>query len=176
MYSSQEIRDQFDSLFLYIACVHISDALEVSLGPTSIIQCTHYCLHWYRKVLLTLTCNKSLILWQADVDGDGTLDYGEFVAVSIHIRKIGNDEHLHEAFAYFDKDKSGYIEIEELRDSLADDLGPNHEEVINAIIRDVDSDKVSELTVIPSFSSLSFTPPLNMFFCWIFIKYLSFAH
>uniref|UniRef100_A0A804L6S2 non-specific serine/threonine protein kinase n=1 Tax=Musa acuminata subsp. malaccensis TaxID=214687 RepID=A0A804L6S2_MUSAM len=78
---------------------------------------------------------------RADVDGTGTLDYGEFVAVSIHLRKIGNDEHLHKAFSYFDQNKSGYIEIEELRDSLVDDLGTNHEEVINAIIHDVDTDK-----------------------------------
>ncbi|XP_072951407.1 calcium-dependent protein kinase 20-like [Typha angustifolia] len=77
----------------------------------------------------------------ADVDGNGTLDYGEFVAVSIHLRRIGNDEHLHKAFTYFDQNKSGYIEIEELRECLADDFDPNHEEVINAIIHDVDTDK-----------------------------------
>lgn len=71
------------------------------------------------------------------------MDYGEFVALSIHLKKIGNDEHLHRAFSYFDKNKSGYIEIEELRDSLADDLGSNYEEVIDSIIRDVDTDKVS---------------------------------
>ena len=71
------------------------------------------------------------------------MDYGEFVALSVHIRKIGNDEHLHKAFTYFDQNKSGYIEIDELRESLADDLGSNHEEVVNAIIRDVDTDKVS---------------------------------
>lgn len=70
------------------------------------------------------------------------MDYGEFVAVSIHLRKIGNDEHLHKAFQCFDQNKSGYIEIEELRACLADDLGPNHEEVICAIIHDVDLDKV----------------------------------
>jgi calcium-dependent protein kinase len=81
-------------------------------------------------------------LCQADVDGNGSLDYGEFVALSVHLRKIGNDEHLHKAFAYFDRNQSGYIEIDELRESLADDLGANHEEVINAIIRDVDTDKV----------------------------------
>ncbi|CAA6653633.1 unnamed protein product [Spirodela intermedia] len=82
-----------------------------------------------------------ILMEAADVDGNGTLDYGEFVAVSIHLKKIGNDEHLREAFGYFDQNKSGYIEIEELRDSLADDLGPNSEEVINAIIHDVDTDK-----------------------------------
>ncbi|KAM0950365.1 putative protein kinase CAMK-CDPK family [Dioscorea sansibarensis] len=82
-----------------------------------------------------------ILMDAADVDGNGTLDYGEFVAVSIHLKKIGNDEHLHRAFAYFDQNKSGYIEIKELRDCLADDLGPNHDEVINAIIHDVDTDK-----------------------------------
>lgn len=84
----------------------------------------------------------SVCEWQADVDGDGTLEYGEFVALSIHLKKLGNDEHLHKAFAYFDRNKSGYIETEELSEALADDLGPNHDEVLNAIIRDVDTDKV----------------------------------
>lgn len=79
---------------------------------------------------------------QANVDGSGALNYGEFAALSIHLRKIGNDEHLRKAFSYFDQNTSGYIEIEELSDSLADDLGPNREEVINAIIHDVDTDKV----------------------------------
>ncbi|XP_020096095.1 calcium-dependent protein kinase 20-like [Ananas comosus] len=87
-----------------------------------------------------------ILMNAADVDGSGTLDYGEFVAVSIHLKKLGNDEHLRKAFAYFDQNRSGYIEIEELRDSLADDLGPNHEEVIDAIIRDVDTDKDGKIS------------------------------
>ncbi|XP_008796072.1 calcium-dependent protein kinase 20-like [Phoenix dactylifera] len=82
-----------------------------------------------------------ILMEAADVDGNGALDYGEFVAVSIHVKKMGNDEHLCKAFSYFDQNNSGYIEIEELRNALADDLGPNHEEVINAIICDVDTDK-----------------------------------
>jgi len=86
------------------------------------------------------------ILCQADADGNGSLDYGEFVTLSVHLRKIGNDEHLHKAFAYFDRNQSGYIEIDELRESLADDLGQNHEEVINAIIRDVDTDKDGKIS------------------------------
>ena len=83
-------------------------------------------------------------LWflQADVDGDGALNYGEFVAVSVHLKKMGNDEHIHRAFAFFDKNPSNYIEIEELRDSLNDESDTNSEEVINAIMHDVDTDKV----------------------------------
>ncbi|KAJ3674841.1 hypothetical protein LUZ60_005457 [Juncus effusus] len=82
-----------------------------------------------------------ILMDAADVDGNGTLDYGEFVAVSIHIRKIGNDEHLHRAFSYFDRNKSGYIEVDELTVSLSEDLGPAPDEIINAILHDVDTDK-----------------------------------
>lgn len=85
----------------------------------------------------------SSFIWQGDIDGDGYLDYGEFVAISVHLRKMGNDDHLHKAFQFFDQNKSGYIEIEELRDALADEVDTNGEEVINAIIQDVDTDKVS---------------------------------
>ncbi|KAJ6755212.1 hypothetical protein OIU79_027768 [Salix purpurea] len=77
----------------------------------------------------------------ADVDGDGALNYGEFVAISVHIKKMGNDEHLHKAFAFFDRNQSGYIEIEELRESLNDDIDTSSEDVINAIMHDVDTDK-----------------------------------
>lgn len=81
-------------------------------------------------------------LTQADVDGDGALNYGEFVAVSVHLKKMANDEHLHKAFAFFDQNQSGYIEIEELRNALNDDVDAGGEEVIHAIMHDVDTDKV----------------------------------
>ncbi|KAJ6814695.1 calcium-dependent protein kinase 20-like isoform X1 [Iris pallida] len=87
-----------------------------------------------------------ILMDAADVDGNGTLDYGEFVAVSIHIKKMGNDDHLRKAFAYFDQNKSGYIEIDELRESLTDELGQNDEDVINGIIRDVDTDKDGKIS------------------------------
>lgn len=77
------------------------------------------------------------------MDKDGCLDYGEFVAISVHLRKMGNDDHLRKAFEFFDRNQNGYIEIEELRDTLADEVDTNNEEVINAIIHDVDTDKVS---------------------------------
>ncbi|KAI3905234.1 hypothetical protein MKX01_017480 [Papaver californicum] len=82
-----------------------------------------------------------ILMEAADVDGDGSLDYGEFAAVAVHFRKIGIDEHLHKGLSFFDQNKSGYIEIEELRIALADEVDPNNDEVINAIIRDVDTDK-----------------------------------
>lgn len=84
-----------------------------------------------------------MVFLQGDVDKDGFLNYGEFVAISVHLRKMGNDDHLKDAFALFDKNKSGYIEVEELREALSDEDEANNEEVISAIIQDVDTDKVS---------------------------------
>nr|XP_019069483.1 calcium-dependent protein kinase 8 isoform X2 [Solanum lycopersicum] len=82
-----------------------------------------------------------ILMEAADVDGDGSLNYPEFVAVSIHLRKMANDEHLHKAFSFFDKNQSGFIEIEELRSALRDEDDSNSEEVTNAIMHDVDTDK-----------------------------------
>uniref|UniRef100_A0A6P6FZF7 non-specific serine/threonine protein kinase n=1 Tax=Ziziphus jujuba TaxID=326968 RepID=A0A6P6FZF7_ZIZJJ len=82
-----------------------------------------------------------ILMEAADVDRDGALNYGEFVAVSVHLRKMANDEHLHKAFSFFDLNQSGYIEIEELRSALNDEVDSNSEEVINAIMQDVDTDK-----------------------------------
>ncbi|XP_024025214.1 calcium-dependent protein kinase 8 [Morus notabilis] len=82
-----------------------------------------------------------ILMDSADVDGDGTLNYGEFVAVSVHLRRMANDEHLHKAFAYFDQNRSGYIEIEELRNALNDEVDSSSEEVVSAIMHDVDTDK-----------------------------------
>ncbi|XP_038726178.1 calcium-dependent protein kinase 8-like [Tripterygium wilfordii] len=82
-----------------------------------------------------------ILMEAADVDGDGALNYGEFVAVSVHLKKMGNDEHLHKAFSFFDQNESGYIEIDELRNALNDETDTCSEEVINAIMQDVDTDK-----------------------------------
>lgn len=58
---------------------------------------------------------------------------------------MGNDEHIHRAFKFFDKDGNGYIELDELRDSLADESGETDVQVLKDIMREVDTDKVSFL-------------------------------
>ncbi|CAM8890144.1 unnamed protein product [Rhodiola kirilowii] len=86
-----------------------------------------------------------ILMEAGDVDGDGFLDYGEFVAISVHLRKMGNDDHLRKAFEFFDQNQSGLIEIEELRDALSDELDSS-EEVIRAIMHDVDTDKDGKIS------------------------------
>ncbi|KAF0915118.1 hypothetical protein E2562_033702 [Oryza meyeriana var. granulata] len=82
-----------------------------------------------------------LLMEAADVDGNGYLDYGEFVAVTIHLQRLSNDNHLRTAFLFFDKDGSGYIERPELADALADDSGHADDAVLDHILQEVDTDK-----------------------------------
>ncbi|CAL5207698.1 unnamed protein product [Lathyrus oleraceus] len=88
-----------------------------------------------------------ILMEASDVDKDGYLDFGEFVAISIHLRNISHDEHLLRAFQFFDKNESGYIELEELCNALADEIDKNSE-VINAIMHDVDTDKDGKISYI----------------------------
>ncbi|KAJ0982822.1 hypothetical protein J5N97_011077 [Dioscorea zingiberensis] len=82
-----------------------------------------------------------LLMEAADIDGNGILDYGEFVAITIHLQRIENDEHLRRAFLFFDKNGSGYIEIDELKEALFDDSGNVDTQVLIDIIQEVDADK-----------------------------------
>ncbi|KAJ8465561.1 hypothetical protein OPV22_028113 [Ensete ventricosum] len=50
----------------------------------------------------------------ADIDRSGTIDYGEFLAATVHMNKLEREENLISAFSFFDKDGSGYITIDEL--------------------------------------------------------------
>lgn len=71
------------------------------------------------------------------------MNYGDFVAVTVHMRKMVNDEHIHKAFSHFDLNESGYIEIEDLREALCDNDDANNKEVITSIMHDVDTNMVS---------------------------------
>ncbi|KAI4319124.1 hypothetical protein MLD38_032761 [Melastoma candidum] len=82
-----------------------------------------------------------MLMEVADVDGNGVLDYGEFVAVTIHLQRIENDEHFRRAFTFFDKDDSGYIELLELQDALVDESNEIDAAVLTEIMHEVDTDK-----------------------------------
>lgn len=42
------------------------------------------------------------------MDGNGTIDYIEFITATMHMNRMDREDHLYKAFEYFDKDKSGY--------------------------------------------------------------------
>jgi Ca2+-binding EF-hand superfamily protein len=49
--------------------------------------------------------------FQADVDGNGTIDYIEFITATMHMNRMEREDHLYKAFEYFDQDKSGYSHL-----------------------------------------------------------------
>ncbi|CAA7389437.1 unnamed protein product [Spirodela intermedia] len=81
-----------------------------------------------------------MLIEAVDTNGKGNLDYGEFIAVYLHLQRVANDEHLRRAFAFFDKDGNGYIEPEELGEALEDGVGDSGA-VVNDILQEVDTDK-----------------------------------
>ena len=77
---------------------------------------------------------------QADIDNSGTIDYGEFIAATLHLNKVEREAHLFAAFQYFDKDGSGYITADELQQAC-DEFGI--EDVrLEDMIGEVDQDNV----------------------------------
>ncbi|KAF6176120.1 hypothetical protein GIB67_000214 [Kingdonia uniflora] len=75
----------------------------------------------------------------ADADGDGTIDYDEFITATMHMNRMDREEHLYSAFQYFDKDNSGYITTEELEQALRE-FGMQDGRDIKEIISEVDAD------------------------------------
>lgn len=75
------------------------------------------------------------------MDGNGILDYGEFLAATVHMHKIEQEESLLDAFAHFDRDKSGYITVDELQHACKE-YGVDESFIVD-IMRDVDTNNVS---------------------------------
>ncbi|XP_062013509.1 calcium-dependent protein kinase 21-like [Rosa rugosa] len=75
----------------------------------------------------------------ADVDGNGSIDYIEFISATMHRQRLERDEHLYKAFQYFDKDSSGYITRDELEAAMKEH-GMGDENTIKEIISEVDAD------------------------------------
>ncbi|KAK9209716.1 hypothetical protein WN944_002084 [Citrus x changshan-huyou] len=75
----------------------------------------------------------------ADVDGNGTIDYIEFITATMHRHKLERDDHLYKAFQHFDKDNSGFITVDELEIAMKD-YGMGDDDTIKEIISEVDTD------------------------------------
>lgn len=54
-------------------------------------------------------------MFQADVDGNGSIDYIEFTTATMHRHRMEREEHLYRAFQYFDTDNSGYVNYKSIQ-------------------------------------------------------------
>lgn len=74
----------------------------------------------------------------ADIDNSGMIDYGEFLAATLHLNKLEREENLIAAFSFFDKDGSGYITVDEIQQACeAFGLGDAH---LDEMIKEIDQD------------------------------------
>lgn len=80
-----------------------------------------------------------------DIDGSGFIDYSEFVVATMNEKNLFSEKKLKAAFKMFDKDDSGFISKEEVRDSLYR-IQKFTEAEINEIISQVDENGDGEIS------------------------------
>lgn len=87
------------------------------------------------------------IMAVADADGSGEIDYSEWIIASVNKRKLLTHEKLELAFNLFDKDRSGSISADEVKQVLG--VGKNIDEKIwNDIVREVDENGDGEISFV----------------------------
>ena len=87
------------------------------------------------------------IMEGADTDGSGCINYTEFIAATMEQNLYLKEENLRTAFRMFDKDGSGKISIDEMKQALGSDGEgqTSHEEEWNQLIKEVDIDGDGEI-------------------------------
>ncbi|GMH39496.1 hypothetical protein BSKO_07394 [Bryopsis sp. KO-2023] len=78
-----------------------------------------------------------LLLKNIDVDGNGLIDYEEFLAATLNTMKLDNEDQLVKAFEHFDKDGSGTITKDEL---MAIFRNCDYDIEIEKVLKEVDKD------------------------------------
>ena len=78
-----------------------------------------------------------------DIDGNGSIDYTEFVMATMNEKDLITNERLKAAFRLFDKDGSGTISPDEIKEVLG--LGENDNEMIDKLISEVDENNDGEI-------------------------------
>jgi len=82
------------------------------------------------------------LIKKIDLDNNNYIEYEEFLRVTVDLDSLINDKNLKVAFDFFDKDKSGTLTQEEIKDVLGvlDPDNPDKENhVINKIINEIDT-------------------------------------
>lgn len=101
----------------------------------------------YKETLGEIEAAKEVerIMKAVDINGDGTIDYNEFLIVATNRQKLLNKEKLEATFNMFDKDGNGSISAAEIKAVLGPAIGDN--KIIEQMIAEVDENKDNEISL-----------------------------
>ena len=80
------------------------------------------------------------ILRDIDKDGNGVVDFSEFLAAAVNKAKIISNENLRYAFSMLDYDKNGFITKTELKE-VFDSTSTKDEELWDQVMKEVDNNR-----------------------------------
>lgn len=93
----------------------------------------------YKLLGLSSTVDIDKIMQDCDSDGSGFIDYSEFVTAAINWQKSLNEQNVEAAFAAFDEDHSGCIDLNELKKIFGAE-NDQDDAVWEGIMKEVDKD------------------------------------
>lgn len=93
------------------------------------------------------------IMKMADTNGNGAIDYSEWLAASVERKNLITNKTLSIAFKHFDKDGSGKISMQELKEVVGSKKKVVDDKVWLDIIKEVDTDGDNEVSF-EEFSSM----------------------
>ena len=73
-----------------------------------------------------------------DSNNNGVIDYTEFIAACMYSQDYSQEHQIKQAFQYFDKDNSGTISADELKQCLQSEDQTLNDDDINKLIAEVD--------------------------------------
>lgn len=85
------------------------------------------------------------ILKKLDFNKTSAIDFSEFLVANINYNQMMNQERLRQIFSLIDKDKSGFITAQELKEFL-NLQGREHEQFVNQMIAEVDKNKDGKIS------------------------------
>lgn len=83
------------------------------------------------------------IMDNIDFNESGFIDFSEFIAACVKAEEVINEVNLNMAFKVFDKDGSGKLAVQEIRELLG--VGVNDQEVLDIILKEIDSNGDGEI-------------------------------
>lgn len=101
----------------------------------------------YKKIMGAAEAEEevSKIMQQVDKNNSGAIDYSEFVAASINRQQVLSQKRLETAFKTIDKDGSGSLSVDELKQLFGGGKVPD--EIWKQIIEEVDKNGDGQISL-----------------------------